>query len=73
MGIAVATIVVPIFTRKFGWYRGIKFCAFAHIILFPLVGMAGHFARLEGGVGYCCGGTIVFIVLAYEIGELGFT
>jgi hypothetical protein len=73
LGVVVGTTVVPLLVRRLGWYGTLRTTSAAHVALFPLIGLAGMIANLEGGVGKRTSVVLGLVLVAYEIGETSFT
>jgi len=73
LGVLIAKDGITFFVRRLGWYGTLRTTAFAHVVLFPLIALAGAIARYEGGIGSMTGMMLLLVLIAYEIGETSFT
>jgi hypothetical protein len=72
-GALIATYGVPFLVRRRGWYGTLRITAFGHVLLFPLIALAGYTAQLEGGVERYTAIVLFAVLVCYEIGETSFT
>jgi hypothetical protein len=74
LGIIFGTYVLPLLVRKTcGWYSVLRIASLAHVVLFPLIALAGVTARAENGLGPLTIAVIGLILVAYEVGEISYT
>ena len=52
-----------------GWYGTHRFTAFARVLLFLLIALAGATARYEGSIGRMTAAVLMLVLAAYELGE----
>lgn len=75
LGVLVGTYAIPDLVSKLnlGWYATLRYSAFAHVCLFPLIALTGCLAKWENGLGPCTIAIIGLVLLCYEFGEMGYT
>jgi hypothetical protein len=72
LGVVVGTWVIPILSSRYGWYGALRLTSFCHVVLFPVIAIAGATSRWEGGVGHVTGSIILILLVVYEVAETSF-
>lgn len=73
LGVGIASYSIPFLVHRLGWYGTLRVTSFAHVVLFPLIALAGVMGRIESGIGWATGVLLFLVLVAYEIGETSFT